>query len=144
MSAAHRNLLWLPLARFERDAVRAALQRAGLPAADIDEPGRWFWRFEEDDVPVGFGGIEVIGDAGLLRLVTLPLVRHRGLGGAMAEALEGEAVALGCKDLYVAPSGEDAFFGDLGYAPCPPDALPPAVAARFPGAAAAVMTKRVG
>ncbi|CAL8976689.1 MULTISPECIES: GNAT family N-acetyltransferase [Rhodoplanes] len=143
MTARHPRLLWLPLAPFERDGARAALKRAGLPHDDVDAPGRWYWRFEEDDVPVGFGGVEVHGDAGLLRIVTLPVLRHRGLGAAIATALEGETAALGCRILYVAPGGEVAFFTEQGYAPCPAGTVPDAIAARLP-APDGVMHKRVG
>lgn len=136
--------MWLPLAPFERDGVRAALKRGGLPFEDVDAPGRWFWRFEENDVPVGFGGIEVHGDTGFLRLVTLPVVRHQGLGGAMAAALEGEAVALGCSTLYVLPCADAPFFAAHGFAPCPSDAVPVAVATHAAAQpSATVMMKRL-
>ncbi|RAI41425.1 GNAT family N-acetyltransferase [Rhodoplanes roseus] len=144
MNAGHPKLLWLPLAPFERDGLRRALERAGLPHADVDAPGRWFWRFEENDVPVGFGGIEVHDEDGLLRIVTLPMLRHRGLGGAIADALEGETVALGCRVLWVAAGGEEPFFAERGYAPCPRDTVPAAVAGSIPPGADAVMMKRVG
>lgn len=143
MTAGHPKLLWLPLAPFEREGLRRALERAGLPHDDIEAPGRWFWRFEENDVPVGFGGIEVHGDDGLLRIVTLPMLRHRGLGGAIATALEGETVALGCRTLYAAAGGEAAFFAEQGYVPCRPDGVPAAIAASLPAGTDLVMAKQV-
>jgi GNAT superfamily N-acetyltransferase len=49
-----------PLAQFERDGLKAALKKAGLPTDDVDEPGALFWRFEtHDGVPIGFGGLEI-------------------------------------------------------------------------------------
>lgn len=144
MNAGHPKLLWLPLAPFERDALKTALKGAGLPHVDVEAPGRYFWRFEENDVPVGFGGIEVHGDDGLLRVVTLPMLRHRGLGGAIAEALEGETVALGCRALWVAAGGEAAFFSERGYVPVLPAAVPAAIAASLPSGADTPMMKRVG
>lgn len=144
MNVGHPKLLWLPLAPFERDAVKTALKGAGLPHDDVDAPGRWFWRFEENDVPIGFGGIEVHGDDGVLRIVTLPMLRHRGLGGAIADALEGETVALGCRALWVAAGGEASFFAERGYVPCRPDAVPAEIAGSLPPGADTVMVKRLG
>jgi GNAT superfamily N-acetyltransferase len=50
----------VPLARFERDGLKAALKKAGLPTENVDEPDILFWRFESrEGVPVGFGGLEI-------------------------------------------------------------------------------------
>ena len=76
-------LFALPLATWERDGIKAALARAGLPADDVETDGPLFWRFERDDVPVGFAGIEVHGSDAVLRsLLTLPPLRQQGIGGA--------------------------------------------------------------
>ena len=84
------KLMAHPLRAGELAALKAALTRAKLPTADIEAPGRLFWRFESsDEVPVGFGGLEVHGEDALLRsLVTLPPVRGRGVGTAMVASLE--------------------------------------------------------
>jgi GNAT superfamily N-acetyltransferase len=89
-----RPLFAQPLATWERDGLKAALARAGLPADDIQDDGPLFWRFERDDMPVGFAGIEVHGSDALLRsLVTLPPLRLQGVGGAMVDKMETEARA---------------------------------------------------
>ncbi len=150
MNAGGPQLFSLPLAIWERDGLKAALKKAGLPYADVEAPGRYFWRFEEDDVPVGFGGVEIHGDVALLRsLVILPPMRHHGVGTAITSALEGEAVALGARALYLLTTGEAPFFAHQGFAPCSLDALPPEVTGCNEFAAAApgsiiVMTKRLG
>ena len=55
-----RGLLATPLAAWERDGVKTALAKVGLPADDVDDPRHMFWRFETaTDVPVGFGGLEI-------------------------------------------------------------------------------------
>ncbi len=42
----------MPLATFERDGLKAALRRAGLPCGPL------FWRFDtDDDIPAGFAGL---------------------------------------------------------------------------------------
>ena len=95
-------MLARPLEIWERDGLKAALARAGLPIDDIAEPGPLFWRFEQDDMPVGFGGLECHGRDAILRsLVTLPPLRRRGFGRAMVEALEVEARMRGCRSVYL-------------------------------------------
>ena len=109
-----------PLRAGERDALMAALAKANLPTADVEAPGRLFWRFEtQDEVPVGFGGLEPYGDDALLRsLVTLPPVRGRGVGSAMVAALEFEARLHGCRNLWLITIAAADFFERLGYARC--------------------------
>ena len=118
-----------PLRTGERAALMAALARANLPTADVEAPGRLFWRFEtEDEVPVGFGGLEPYGDDALLRsLVTLPPVRGRGVGSAMVAALEFEARLHGCQNLWLITITAADFFERLGYARCDRAVVPPAI-----------------
>ena len=132
-------LFALPLATWERDGIKAALARAGLPADDVEHNGPLFWRFERDDVPVGFAGIEVHGtDAVLRSLITLPPVRQQGVGGAMIDKMEVEARARGASVIYLLTRDFVAFFARLGYAPCSRDRLPPAIAAAGPFANASL------
>src|SRR5215471_739556 len=96
------RLVAVPLKPVDFDSLVAALHGAQLPADDLEEPGRWFWRFETpDELPAGFGGIEVHGENGLLRsIVTLPPLRGRGIGSAMIQGLEFEARLLGCSIVW--------------------------------------------
>src|SRR6266446_4683900 len=93
MAAAAPRLRALPLAVWERDALKAALVKAGLPADDIAAPDRLFWRFErEDDMPAGFGGLEIhVPDALMRSVVILPPLRRRGIGRSIGAAVELEA-----------------------------------------------------
>jgi N-acetylglutamate synthase-like GNAT family acetyltransferase len=118
-----------PLRAGERDALMAALAKANLPTADVEAPGRLFWRFEtQDEVPVGFGGLEPYGDDTLLRsLVTLPPVRGRGLGSAIVAALEFEARLHGCRNLWLITTTAADFFERLGYARCERAVVPAAI-----------------
>src|SRR5262249_44860353 len=106
-----------PLRAGERAALMAALAKSNLPTADVEAAGRLFWRFEtEDEVPVGFGGLEPYGDDALLRsLVTLPPVRGRGIGAAIVAALEFEARLHGCRNLWLITIAAADFFERLGY-----------------------------
>jgi N-acetylglutamate synthase-like GNAT family acetyltransferase len=115
-----RRLIATPLQAWERDGVGAALVKAGLPADDIGDPYVLLWRFETyEDVPVGFGGLEIHGYDALLRsVVTLPPLRQVGMGAAIVAALEAEAHARRCRAIYLLTVSEADFFKRLGYAPC--------------------------
>jgi N-acetylglutamate synthase-like GNAT family acetyltransferase len=115
----------------ERGALEAALAKAALPTADIEVPGRLFWRFETaDELPVGFGGLEPYGDDALLRsLVTLPPARGRGIGAAMVAELEFLAFVHGACNLWVITTSAAEFFARLGYARCDRTAVPAVIAA---------------
>jgi N-acetylglutamate synthase-like GNAT family acetyltransferase len=114
------HLSAIPLAAWEREGVVAALKGAGLPADDVEAPGRMFWRFETDDLtPVGFGGLEIHGDDALLRSVmTMPPLRRRGIAGAIVAALEAEARIAGCRAIWLLTTSPEPLFKRLGYAAC--------------------------
>jgi N-acetylglutamate synthase-like GNAT family acetyltransferase len=119
-----------PLAAWERGGLKATLARAGLPVDDVGEEGPLFWRFERDDMPAGFAGIEMHGRDALLRsLVTLPPLRQRGIGGAMVDKMETEARARGASAIYLLTGDLMPFFARLGYATCARDQVPPGIAA---------------
>ncbi|HEY2135741.1 MAG TPA: GNAT family N-acetyltransferase [Xanthobacteraceae bacterium] len=138
-----------PLAAWERGGLKASLAGAGLAIDDVEDPDLLFWRFEADDVPVGFAGIVVFGQDALLRsLVTLPPVRQRGIGCAMVAKMETEARARGAHAIYLLTSDATSFFARLDYAPCGRDAVPAAIVtsaqfARSGADSATVMMKRV-
>jgi N-acetylglutamate synthase-like GNAT family acetyltransferase len=116
MSAIELRLRGVPLAAWERDGLKSALIKAGLAADDVDAPERRFWRFErpDDDMPVGFGGLEIHADDAVLRsVVTLPPLRRRGIGSAIVAALEQEARLHGCRGAYLETRAA-AFFSRLG------------------------------
>ena len=81
------RLLATPLAAWERDGLKAALAKTGLPADDVGDAELLFWRFESlNDVPVGFGGLEIHGRDALLRsVVILPRLREIGMGRAIVD-----------------------------------------------------------
>jgi arsenate reductase (glutaredoxin) len=113
----------------ERSALTLALAKAGLATEDVEEPGRLFWRFEtRDKTLVGFGGLEAYAPNALIRSVLiLPPMRGRGLGRAIVEALEVEALVLKCRTAWLATTGAKDFFARLGYAPSTREDLPQAI-----------------
>jgi len=138
-----------PLATWEREGLKAALLRAGLPTDDVEDESTLFWRFERDDVPVGFAGLEVHGQDALLRsIVTLPPLRQSGVGAAMVAKIEVEARARGAQAVYLVTEGDDAFFAKIGYARCEREQVPPAIAttplfARLLQGSATAMVKQI-
>ena len=124
-----RRLVAIPLAPWEREGVKAALVKAKLPADDVREARVLIWRFEAiEGTPVGFGGLEIFGSDALLRsLVTLPPVRQVGMGAAMVETLETEALVLKCHAIYLLTASGTDFFARLGYAVCARSDVPHAV-----------------
>lgn len=144
-------LVAIPLAAWEREGLSAALKKAGLPADDVAEPSRHFWRFSfADDIPAGFGGLEIHGADALMRsITTLPPLRGRGFGRAIVKALEAEAVMLKCRSVFLLTTSAQAFFEKLGYAAIDRATVPDSIRATTQFAAlcpdsAAVMRKRLG
>jgi N-acetylglutamate synthase-like GNAT family acetyltransferase len=123
------GLLATPLATWERDGLKAALIKSGLPADGVADGHSLFWRFETAaDIPAGFGGIEVHGGHALLRsVVTLPPLREIGIGSAIVAALESEARLLKCRSIYLVTTSAADFFERLGYAPCARSDVPDAI-----------------
>jgi amino-acid N-acetyltransferase len=139
----------VPLATFERDGLKAALRRAGLPCEDVEQSGPLFWRFDtDDDIPAGFAGLELHGPDALLRsLVTLPPRRRAGVGRAIVAAIEQEAQLHDCDAIYLLTQEPD-YFVRAGYAALSRDDVPEAVRAssQFHSpicAAAAAMVKEL-
>ena len=145
------RLIATPLAAWERDGLKAALIKAGLPADDVGDPHLLFWRFETyEDIPAGFGGLELHGPDALLRsIVTLPQVREIGVGSGIVARLEDEARVHKCRAVYLRTSSETDFFARLGYAPCERSDVPEAIRSSpqftfLSPADATAMIKRLG
>ena len=147
MAAHASRLVAMPLAAFERDGLAAVLAKAGLPADDIEAPHRLFWRFQQDDMPVGFGGLEIHGNAALMHsIVTLPTLRRRGIGRAIVSALETEIPRHACREVFLL-TGEPDFFARLGYTKTTRNKVPKPIQATAHFAAlvasATIMVKRL-
>jgi N-acetylglutamate synthase-like GNAT family acetyltransferase len=125
------KLVAKPIPHGERGVLARTLAKAQLPADDVEEAGRLFWRFESpDQVPLGFGGLEIHGKDALLRsLLTLPPARKRGVGRGMVATLEVEALAAGAQRIWLLTMDAARFFAQLGYAESARDKTPPAIQA---------------
>jgi N-acetylglutamate synthase-like GNAT family acetyltransferase len=143
-------LVAIPLAAWEREGLVAALKGAGLPTDDVAEASRHFWRFSfADDIPAGFGGLEVHGTDALMRsITTLPPLRGRGFGRAIIRALESEAMLLKCGAIFLLTTSAQELFARLGYAAVDRATVPAAIRATTQFASlcpdtATVMMKRL-
>jgi amino-acid N-acetyltransferase len=92
-----------PARRDDLPDVRALLEASALSASDVDGEGaQRLLVVREDGRLAGCIGLEVHGDAGLLRsFAVAPPLRRRGIGAALHEAAVAKARALGVRDLYL-------------------------------------------
>lgn len=92
------------------------LDAASLPSADLTEPDRMFFRFDADDVGLGYGGLEGQDSDRLLRSVVVVSGRRgAGIGRAMVGALEQKARELGVQRLHLLTTTAAPFFRAMGY-----------------------------
>lgn len=112
-------------------ALRAALIAAGLPVDDLDDEGRLFFRFHDDQgVLVGHGGLECHGALALVRsVVVAPGRRGHGLGSALVGALLERAHALGCREAYLLTTTAVGLGRRCGFRPLPRSEAPAAIQA---------------
>ncbi|MBK1968897.1 GNAT family N-acetyltransferase [Brevundimonas diminuta] len=107
-----------------------ALEAAGLPTDDLQEPGRRFYRFEDDAGLIGYGGLEQIGPDVLIRsMVVVDARRGGGLGAEVLSWLEASAAEQKATALYLLTTSATSFFQRHGYTALPRSAAPPAIAA---------------
>ena len=130
----------------------AALTAAGLPTADLADPGRSFFHFatlERDGI--GWGGFELYGADVLLRsLVVMPHFHGQGYGRNLTALLMRRAYDQGARQAYALTSDSKAraFFERLGFAACDRASAPSAIqntrqASGLCQASATLLTKRI-
>lgn len=117
------------MSNHDRPAVRALLERAGLPLDGFDEPHVIALVARDDARIVGSAALEVYEPYGLLRSVAVD-DRHRGQG--LGQLLTSEALALARRralsSLYLLTDTAAPFFARLGFAAIPRSEVPPEVA----------------
>ncbi len=113
--------------------VRALLASAGLPAAGIEErfpAGYVLQRAPASGDLIAVAGIEVFGEAGLLRsLAVREEMRGSGLGRAIATSALAGAAAGGVRTVFLLTTGAAGFFARLGFEPTDRATVPEAVRA---------------
>src|ERR1044072_7987728 len=105
-----------PLGTADLSELRDALAASGLPVADLAEPGRAFFRFDDDTGLAGYGGLEGQGADRLLRsLLVVADRRGEGLGRAVLGLLEARARKLGVARLHLLTNTAAPFLSANGY-----------------------------
>lgn len=129
------------------ESLRAALSGTGLPVDDLTDAGRSFYRFSRDGETVGFGGLELYGEAALLRsIVVLSDQQGFGFGHAITLGLLDAAHRKGAAAAYLLTESAAPFFQSLGFRPIARDEAPTAIlttrqAASLCPASAALMVR---
>lgn len=124
----------IDIARFhphDEQALGTLLQAADLSAEDITpEMLEHFLTAYVDKILVGCAGLEMLGEAGLLRSVAVDEAhRGTGLGKRLVEAMEEHARREGLRELYLLTTTAEGFFVSLGYRKLPREEAPPGIAA---------------
>ncbi len=92
------------------------LEENGLPFSDIPAKRDSFFLARVNGAVVGIGGVEVLGEYGLLRsLAVIREERNRGYGRAVTRALIGHARKAGVRVLYLLTMTAAPFFERLGF-----------------------------
>lgn len=101
----------------DRERIRALLDQAGLPSADLETSGVVLLLAEAEGEMLGCAGIEPRGDLALLRsLAVREAAREKGLGRSLARRAENLARAAGVTTLYLLTTTAEHFWSRLGYA----------------------------
>jgi amino-acid N-acetyltransferase len=108
------------------DDIERLLAANGLPSADVRSGSAQFYVAAAGGGVVGTGGLELYGDAGLLRSVAVREAAQRsGVGTAVCDELEERARAEGTTELYLLTTTAADFFADRGYGAVERSEAPP-------------------
>ncbi|RIH88929.1 Amino-acid acetyltransferase [Calidithermus terrae] len=109
-------------------AVLELLEQAALPRRGVEQHlGHFLLEFDGATL-VGCAGLEVYGDAGLLRSVAVrPEYRSRGVAGRLVGALLEQARRQGLKSLSLLTTTAEGYFPRYGFARVAREQLPPAL-----------------
>ena len=97
-------------------AVRALLERSGLPTSDLESARPEFAVIRENDQVIAAGALQRFGSSALLRsVVVAPDRRGSGLGQAIVSELERMARSAQISRLVLLTQSAAEFFGHRGY-----------------------------
>jgi amino-acid N-acetyltransferase len=104
---------------------KALLKSSGLAADDLDFSKDLLVGYFEGNVLVGTGGLEVYGDHGLLRSLSVKMgIRGKSVGTHITEYLIDEARERRLKAIYLLTENARGFFEKRGFRDIPRDAIP--------------------
>jgi len=114
--------------RDEMETVRQIIVSENMPAMELD---RWiedFWVLDKDGELVGCAGVEVYGEAAVLRSVaTAPSIRGTGEGIRLVKRCLEYAREKGAKRCYLFTMTAEDFFPRFGFERCTLDDFETAV-----------------
>ncbi len=94
----------------------ALLNSSGLPVIDLDFKKDLLIGYTEDGVMVGTGGLEIYGEYGLLRSLSVKLgTRGKALGTAITEYIIQQARKRNLKGIYLLTETAHGFFLRKGF-----------------------------
>ncbi len=101
------------------------LKENGLPISDIREKRDSLFLAGSEGAVVGIGGVELMGEYGLLRSLAVKQAdRGKGYGQAITRGLIEYSRAAGVKELYLLTITAAPFFERLGFERIPRDRAP--------------------
>lgn len=104
------------------------LERAGLPTRDLQQSSPEFLVAGDGAGVIGAAGLEIHGEAGLVRSVVVAKgLRGTGLGRSLVEGVESAARRHGLRELVLLTETAPEFFARLGYADIARDEAPTAI-----------------
>lgn len=106
-------------------AFRSLLKSSNLAVDDLDFKKDLLVGYVEDGVMVGTGGLELYGEYGLLRSLSVKLgTRGKALGTAITEYLIEQAKKRNLKGIYLLTETAHGFFLRKGFNDVSRDAIP--------------------
>jgi len=112
----------------DTDVVASFLSAAGLPTADLASSSPYLWIARAGADVAGTVGLEVLGDAGLLRSLAVAVAsRGDGLGTRLVDRAEQEARGLGLCEVVLLTETAGDFFSNLGYQIVARESVPAAI-----------------
>ena len=110
--------------------IEALLRSVDLPVEGVRDHLPTFLVAEENGRLIGVAGLEVYGDAALLRsLAVAPDHQGRGFGQRLYRAVLDWARELGIRDLYLLTETAEAFFARQGFIKIPRQQADPRLSA---------------
>ena len=98
--------------------IKRLLELSELPHEDIRRHLRTFVVAELGGSPVGVGGLEPRGSAGLLRsLAVATELQGQGIGKSLCDRIIADARCIGIEKLYLLTTNAKHFFARLGFVP---------------------------
>ncbi|HTF17090.1 MAG TPA: arsenic resistance N-acetyltransferase ArsN2 [Chryseolinea sp.] len=109
----------------EFQSFKALLKSSNLPADDLNVPRDLLVAYVEDGRMVGTGGLEIYGDYGLLRSLSVKLgTRGKALGTTLTGYLIEEARRRRLKSIYLLTETARGFFQRKGFVDISRDQVP--------------------